>query len=93
MKMLALALPLLALGAAAPAQTAEDIVRLEILPGWETDTGTRMVGLRLVLAPGWKTYWRAPGNSGMRRASKSALLTPGLRLSMSTQLSVRIAVP
>ena len=60
-----LALPLVAAAPPATAQVPEDIVRLEILPGWQTDSGTRMVGLRLVLAPGWKTYWRAPGDSGI----------------------------
>ena len=58
---LALALP----APEARAQVSEDIARLEVLPGWETDRGTRMIGLRITLAPGWKTYWRAPGDSGI----------------------------
>lgn len=44
---------------------AETIVQAEILPGWETERGTQMAGLRLILAPGWKTYWRAPGDAGI----------------------------
>ncbi len=53
--------------AAARAQEAvpADIVQAEILPGWSTPAGTRMAALRLTLAPGWKTYWRAPGDAGI----------------------------
>lgn len=43
----------------------DDVVTMEILPGWETDAGTHMAGVRLTLAPGWKTYWRAPGDAGI----------------------------
>lgn len=49
----------------AQADMHEDIVGLTVLPGWQTATGTRMVGLQLTLAPGWKTYWRAPGDGGI----------------------------
>lgn len=47
------------------AQTIEDLVRVDILPGWRTDDGRHMAGIRIRLAPGWKTYWRAPGDSGI----------------------------
>lgn len=47
------------------AQSLEDIVELDILPGWRTDEGTHMAGLQVRLAPGWKTYWRAPGDGGI----------------------------
>jgi len=43
----------------------EDVIALEVLPGWRTAQGTHMAGLRLTLAPGWKTYWRAPGDAGI----------------------------
>lgn len=33
--------------------------------GWQTDTGDHMAGLQLTLAPGWKTYWRSPGEAGI----------------------------
>lgn len=49
---------------AATAQTS-DIAQAELLPGWRTAEGTQMAGLRITLAPGWKTYWRAPGDSGI----------------------------
>ncbi len=51
--------------AADPFEGYENVVQAEILPGWQTPEGGQMVGLRLVLAPGWKTYWRAPGDSGI----------------------------
>lgn len=37
----------------------------EVLPGWVQPDGTRMAALKLNLAPGWKTYWRAPGDAGI----------------------------
>lgn len=36
-----------------------------IREGWKTDTGTRIAGVEFRLAPGWKTYWRAPGDAGI----------------------------
>lgn len=53
------------LAPAAGAQGYDDVVDLEILPGWRTEDGTHMAGLRIRLAPGWKTYWRAPGDAGI----------------------------
>lgn len=47
------------------AQSVEDIVRLELRPGWRTDSGSHMTALHVTLAPGWKTYWRVPGDSGI----------------------------
>ncbi|MFQ3255288.1 MAG: DsbC/DsbD-like thiol-disulfide interchange protein [Loktanella salsilacus] len=44
---------------------AQDVASVEVLPGWETAQGTHMAALRLTLAPGWKTYWRAPGDAGI----------------------------
>jgi len=49
----------------AAAQDTPDIVQLTVLPGWDVGDGTRMAGLRFDLAPGWKTYWRAPGDAGI----------------------------
>lgn len=37
----------------------------EILTGWQRADGTRIAALRLKLAPGWKTYWRSPGDAGI----------------------------
>ncbi len=59
-------LPLtLAIALAAPAQAEEELVEAAMLNGWQTATGTQMTGLHLQLAPGWKTYWRAPGDAGI----------------------------
>lgn len=60
-------LPLLL--ALCPAQvlafSQEDVLRGDIRPGWTTEAGTRMTALHLTLAPGWKTYWRSPGDAGI----------------------------
>lgn len=40
-------------------------VTADVLPGWVQADGSRMTALRLTLAPGWKTYWRAPGDAGI----------------------------
>jgi DsbC/DsbD-like thiol-disulfide interchange protein len=37
----------------------------EVLGGWQTPSGSRMVALRIALDAGWKTYWRAPGDAGI----------------------------
>ena len=42
----------------------DDLVRAELIGGWPTKDGY-MAALRLTLAPGWKTYWRAPGEAGI----------------------------
>lgn len=57
----------LALCVAAPvwAGPADGVVELEILTGWRTQDGTHMAGLQVRLAPGWKTYWRSPGDGGI----------------------------
>ena len=62
MRLLVLAL---ALAALAPAHAEETLVEGRILNGWQTGTGTQMTGLQLRLAPGWKTYWRSPGDAGI----------------------------
>jgi DsbC/DsbD-like thiol-disulfide interchange protein len=49
----------------AVAGPTDDLVQLEVLPGWRTEDGTHMAAIRLTLAPGWKTYWRAPGDAGI----------------------------
>ncbi|NSX54294.1 protein-disulfide reductase DsbD domain-containing protein [Parasulfitobacter algicola] len=50
---------------AAFAESIEDIVQVDVLSGWRAPDGTHMAGLRLKLAPGWKTYWRSPGDAGI----------------------------
>ena len=42
-----------------------DMVQARILPGWSGTDGGHMAALQLTLSPGWKTYWRAPGDAGI----------------------------
>jgi DsbC/DsbD-like thiol-disulfide interchange protein len=62
-------LALIALITLTPPARAEDLpetlVTADLIPGWVTPEGRHMAGLRLRLAPGWKTYWRAPGAAGI----------------------------
>ena len=69
---IALALPLCmtlaavaALPAPARAESPADMVQIRVLPGWSMEDGSHMAALHLNLAPGWKTYWRAPGDAGI----------------------------
>lgn len=50
---------------AALAQSNSDMIRGTLLPGWQQSDGSHVAGLALDLAPGWKTYWRAPGDAGI----------------------------
>lgn len=50
---------------AASQSAFETPVTGEILTGWQRADGTRMAAIKLTLAPGWKTYWRAPGDAGI----------------------------
>ena len=43
----------------------DDVARLGFDAGWRDSDGTHVVGLTIKLAPGWKTYWRAPGDGGI----------------------------
>lgn len=42
-----------------------DVVQAEVLPGWQMKNGHQMAALSLALEPGWKTYWRSPGQAGI----------------------------
>ncbi|MFT7254121.1 MAG: DsbC/DsbD-like thiol-disulfide interchange protein [Paracoccaceae bacterium] len=46
-------------------RTASEVVEITFLEGWRTADGRHMAGLQIELAPGWKTYWRAPGDGGV----------------------------
>ena len=58
-------LPLLLLATPALGVTQDDVLSARLLPGWQTPEGSYMAALELDLAPGWKTYWRAPGEVGL----------------------------
>jgi DsbC/DsbD-like thiol-disulfide interchange protein len=47
------------------ATTQDDVLAASLLPGWQMESGAHMAALELVLAPGWKTYWRSPGDAGI----------------------------
>lgn len=47
------------------AQVPEDVAEVTILSGWREEGGRHVAGLSVDLAPGWKTYWRAPGDGGI----------------------------
>lgn len=60
----------LLLAPVAGASLAEDLAQSAVLgasirPGWRTTDGTQIAAFDLRLAPGWKTYWRAPGEAGI----------------------------
>jgi len=62
---LPLLLAVLLLAVAPPSRASQDMVAVSLLPGWQAEDGSRMAALRLELEPGWKTYWRAPGDAGI----------------------------
>ncbi len=49
----------------AAAEPLSDVVSGTLRPGWRQADGTHLAALHLDLAPGWKTYWRAPGDAGI----------------------------
>ena len=46
-------------------RTAADVVQVSFMPGWRLPNGNHMAAIHIALAPGWKTYWRAPGEGGV----------------------------
>lgn len=64
-KILLIALAALAFPTFGAAQPFDELASIEVLPGWRTDAGEHIAGLRITLEPGWKTYWRAPGDGGI----------------------------
>lgn len=49
----------------AAAQSFDGVVQAEVLPGWRNSDGSHMAAVKVTLNPGWKTYWRAPGDAGI----------------------------
>ncbi len=64
-----LAIATLALLTTLPAQaqirSADEVVQVTLLPGYRLEGNRHMAAIRIRLAPGWKTYWRAPGEGGV----------------------------
>jgi DsbC/DsbD-like thiol-disulfide interchange protein len=58
-------LALAALPSFAFGQSFDNLAQVDVLSGWRSDDGTHMAAVRITLAPGWVTYWRAPGDAGI----------------------------
>ncbi len=62
-------IPLLALAALIPlpalATTQDEVLQARMRPGWQIGEGRQMAAVQFDLAPGWKTYWRSPGDAGI----------------------------
>lgn len=61
----ALGLSVLAAAGLATAQVPDTVAQVDLRPGWRADNGTHMAAIEITLAPGWKTYWRSPGDGGI----------------------------
>lgn len=49
----------------AMAQSLQGLEEAVILPGWRIAPDTHFAAVKIALAPGWVTYWRAPGDGGI----------------------------
>ncbi len=49
----------------AQGQSLDDVANIAFLPGWRMSSDTHIGAIRIDLAAGWKTYWRAPGDGGV----------------------------
>ncbi|MDO5529308.1 MAG: hypothetical protein Q4F71_07880, partial [Paracoccus sp. (in: a-proteobacteria)] len=65
MKTASLAAIFAAIAAPALGDLPRGLESARLLPGWVDADGRRITALELVLAPGWKTYWRSPGDAGI----------------------------
>ncbi len=55
---------LLALAGPSNAEMPDELAYADLNAGWR-DGHTHVAGLTIRLAPGWKTYWRVPGEAGI----------------------------
>lgn len=53
------------LQAGQPMPPIDEIVQVSLIPGWRDAEGREVGALTVDLAPGWKTYWRVGGESGL----------------------------
>ena len=58
-------LALAALPSFAFGQSFDDLAQVDLMPGWRSEAGTHTAAIKNTLAPGWITYWRAPGDAGI----------------------------
>ena len=54
-----------ALRAPTMADELDQIVQVVLKKGWRKESGDHIAALQITLAPGWKTYWRQPGDTGI----------------------------
>ena len=54
-----------ALRTPAMAVELDQIVQVVLKKGWRKESGDHIAALQITLAPGWKTYWRQPGDTGI----------------------------
>ncbi len=47
------------------AQSYADLAQVELRTGWRETAGRHIAAVEITLAPGWVTYWRAPGDAGI----------------------------
>ena len=47
------------------AQSYADLAQVELRPGWRETADRHIAAVEITLAPGWVTYWRAPGDAGI----------------------------
>lgn len=69
-RLLRLALLLIAVAGPARAQdlppaTGPGVEGVRLVEGWQQRDGSRMAAIEIRLRPGWHTYWRIPGDSGI----------------------------
>lgn len=53
------------IAAPALATTQDEVLSAQLRPGWQMENGAHMAAVEMQLAPGWKTYWRSPGDAGI----------------------------
>lgn len=61
----ALCLGLIPAGIASAQGFAQEVARVELIEGWRQDDGSHVAAVEITLDPGWHTYWRVPGASGI----------------------------
>ena len=64
-KNLLIPLAFMALPTLCIAQSYDDLAQVDVLTGWRTAYGDHIAAIKITLAPGWITYWRAPGDAGI----------------------------
>lgn len=45
--------------------TGAEATELRLVAGWRAPDGARVAAIEIRMAPGWHTYWRAPGDAGI----------------------------